>query len=322
MLPLEAGLEIRRRGRLARGDAPLDEGGDQRQHRLLVPVVVGAGENAREQRRLGVPLDRLQQEAELERGSRRQTPERPPQPPVRHAVAERDAAERDRGGDGRLGACEPGAGLEGDAGLGERLRSPRELLVLRHLVGVRILPEPLGDRPRRLARGRGDRLLPRLLLAAAHRRRPYGTPAAAGRPARGRPGVPQLDGVRSLVPPDPPHGEAAEDERPEEGERAEPARDAAVEERADIGDDQQRPAVEHRPRARGPRADLLPPLAPEQEDEERDGQEEGDLEQDRSGHQGRVEVEHDHRERDQDEDEEPADGRIDAVPEASHEAVR
>ena len=63
-----------------------------------------------------------------------------------------------------------------------------------------------------------------------------------------------------LVAPGPPHGEAAEDEHADEGKDLEPVR-AAVPVDGEIGDGEERGAVEDDTGARRPLRDVLPALA-------------------------------------------------------------
>src|SRR5438105_927673 len=80
----------------------------------------------------------------------------------------------------------------------------------------------------------------------------------------------------------------------EEGQQAEPVPDRREEADADVEDHQQRRAVEDDTRARRPHRDLLAAVAPGQEDEVRDRQEERDPGQDEERRQRLLELEHDH----------------------------
>ena len=89
--------------------------------------------------------------------------------------------------------------------------------------------------------------------------------------------------------------------------------------RADIDDGEPDRAVEHAPGAVRPRLEIAAPLAPDQEEEERDREDERDPEQPADRRQHRLEREHDDDERDQGHDREPAHRPV--LVEAPHDPV-
>ena len=112
-----------------------------------------------------------------------------------------------------------------------------------------------------------------------------------------------------LVSPGAEHRKAAEREDHEERDRVEA--DGALEDVvADRDHDQGGTAVERDERATRPERDLVPAFAPEEEEEERDRQEEGDAREDLQRRQCGVQVEHDDRERDRRNDQESAQRRM------------
>ena len=90
------------------------------------------------------------------------------------------------------------------------------------------------------------------------------------------------------------------------------ARLADERDRGDVGDDQRSRAVEDGPRPRRPRLDVAPVLAPEQEEEEGDREQERDPRDQVERGQRRLQAEHDDPDRDQDEDGEPAERPVGA----------
>ena len=89
--------------------------------------------------------------------------------------------------------------------------------------------------------------------------------------------------------------------------------------RADVDDREPDRAVEHAPGAVRPRLEIAAPLAPDEEEEERDREQECDPEQPADRRQHRLEREHDDDERDQGHDREPAHGPV--LVEAPHDPV-
>src|SRR5581483_1783680 len=126
--------------------------------------------------------------------------------------------------------------------------------------------------------------------------------------------------IRVLVSPGPPHGEAAEDEHPEERDDLE-AVSAAVRVRAQVGDGEHRPTVEDGRGPHRPLRDLLPPFAPDEVDEERDREQERDPRQDPQRGQRRLELQDDDDRDDRENDEEPAHGRVHPGEERAHVPV-
>src|SRR5919201_2267043 len=89
--------------------------------------------------------------------------------------------------------------------------------------------------------------------------------------------VPDLVPVRMLFTPHPPERVTTGDEHGHEGEHLEAALGIGGEDgRADVCHRERNRSVEHDARACPPHGDLLAPLAPEQVEEERDREEEGD----------------------------------------------
>ena len=101
-----------------------------------------------------------------------------------------------------------------------------------------------------------------------------------------------------LVPPGAVHREAAEDEHGDEGEDLDAVR-AAVPVGGEVGDGEQRRAVEDDAGAHAPLPDLLAALAPHEVDEERDREEERDPGDDEQRDERHLEPQEDDRERDQ-----------------------
>src|SRR5437588_2039130 len=88
----------------------------------------------------------------------------------------------------------------------------------------------------------------------------------------------QASGVRVVLAPDAKHREARARENCDEAELV-VARKTVPEVRAEIRDDQERRSVEDDPFTRVPRSDVFAPFSPDQVDEERNGEEEGDPQQ-------------------------------------------
>ena len=127
--------------------------------------------------------------------------------------------------------------------------------------------------------------------------------------------------VPVLAAPDAHDGERARREHEDECERVAALRQAVAERHPDRDDREPDRRVEDPPAPVRPGLDVPAALAPDEEEKERDGEEEGDPEDAADGREHGLERQRDDDDRDQRHDSEAPRERRDAIPESSHEPV-